>query len=181
MVPDGNEEYLARRAQQGDREAFLRLYDLYLDKVYNRVKGRVPSQYVEDVTQDIFVSVARSIPRFRQRSRFGTWLYTIVNRRIADFYRQYGRYSEQRAVSLKHGEHLPSEPPFESEYSEECALMRRALNNLKPDYQNVILLRFADGLTFAEIAEQRGQTLEAVKSSYRRAIQALRDDMGAQA
>jgi DNA-directed RNA polymerase specialized sigma24 family protein len=39
-------------------------------------------------------------------------------------------------------------------------------------------VRFADGLTFAEIAEKRGQSLEAVKSLYRRAIQALKDEMG---
>jgi RNA polymerase sigma-70 factor (ECF subfamily) len=178
MVLDGNEEYLARRAQQGDREAFLRLYDLYLDRVFNRVKSKVPPQYVEDVTQEIFIAVVRSIHRFEQRSRFGTWLYTIVNRQIADFYRQRYRQNEQQGVNLESVEHLLSEPPFESDYGEESALAQKALNSLKPDYQEVILLRFADGLTFAEIAGQRGQTLEAVKSLYRRAIQALRDEMG---
>ncbi|MBN2306085.1 MAG: sigma-70 family RNA polymerase sigma factor, partial [Anaerolineae bacterium] len=75
-------------------------------------------------------------------------------------------------------ENAVSEAPYPYEFGDESALVQLALNDLPEHYQDVILLRFADGLTFAEIAEQRGQSLEAVKSSYRRAIQALRDKMG---
>jgi RNA polymerase sigma-70 factor (ECF subfamily) len=178
MASEGNEEHLAQRAQQGDRDAFLKLYDLYLGKVYNRVKSKVPPSYVEDVTQEIFIAVIRSLPRFEQRSRFSTWLYTIVNCQIADFYRQRKRYTDPESVSLDQVEYTLSEPAFASEYGPEQALVQKALNNLPEHYQEVIFLRFADGLTFAEIAEKRGQTLEAVKSLYRRAIQALRDEMG---
>jgi RNA polymerase sigma-70 factor (ECF subfamily) len=177
MASDGNEEHLARRAQQGDREAFLKLYDLYLQKVYNRVKSKVPPQYVEDVTQEVFIAVIRSLHRFEQRSRFSTWLYTIVNRQIADFYRQHNRHTDPDAVSLDLVENVLSDST-DSDYRSEQALVQKALNLLPEHYQEIILLRFADGLTFAEIAEKRGQTLEAVKSLYRRAIQALRDEMG---
>lgn len=178
MNSDGSEEHLARRAKKGDREAFLELYDRYLDKVYNRVRSKVPPQHVEDVTQEIFIAVLRSLPQFEQRSRFSTWLYTIVSRQIADFYRQRNRSSHPQAVSLDQVEHTLSEPAYASEYGEEQALVQKALNTLPEHYQEVVLLRFADGLTFAEIATERGQSLEAVKSLYRRAIQALRDEMG---
>lgn len=178
MNSDGNEAYLAKCAQQGDREAFMKLYDLYVDKVYNRVKSKVPSQHVEDVTQEVFIAVLRSLHRFEHRSRFSTWLYTIVNRQIADFYRQRSRSSSQQAVSLDNVAHLLSDPAFSTEYSEERALVQKAFNTLPEHYQEVILMRFADGLTFAEIADARDQSLEAVKSLYRRAIQALRDEMG---
>lgn len=83
-----NDALLARQAQQGDREAFLTLYNRYLNKVYNRVKSRVPADDVEDVVQEIFIAAVRSIKSFEQRSQFNTWLYTIVNRQIADFYRK---------------------------------------------------------------------------------------------
>lgn len=178
MASDGNEEHLARRAQQGDREAFLKLYDLYLNKVYNRVRSKVPPQYVEDVTQEVFIAVIRSLHRFEQRSRFSTWLYTIVNRQIADFYRQRNRHTDQESVSLDEVEYMLAEPAEQTEYGSEQALVQKALNDLPEHYQEIILLRFADGLTFAEIAKKRSQTLEAVKSLYRRAIQALRDEMG---
>ena len=49
---DPSDEQLARSAQSGDREAFFRLYDRYLQRVYNRVRSKVPRQDVEDVTQD---------------------------------------------------------------------------------------------------------------------------------
>lgn len=178
MVSQGNEEQLAQRARQGDRDAFLKLYDLYLGKVYNRVKSKVPLPYVEDVTQEIFIAVIRSLPRFEQRSRFSTWLYTIVNRQIADFYRQRNRYTDPGAVNLDQVEYTLSEANFADSYVSEQALVQKALNNLPEHYQEIILMRFADGLTFIEIAEKRGQTLEAVRSLYRRAIQALRDEMG---
>jgi RNA polymerase sigma-70 factor (ECF subfamily) len=178
MASEGDEGHLAQRAQQGDRDAFLKLYDLYLAKVYNRVKSKVPPPYVEDVTQEVFIAVIRSLPRFEQRSRFSTWLYTIVNRQIADFYRQRNRYADPESISLDQVEYTLSEAAYPNEYEAEQALVQKALNALPEHYQEIILLRFADGLTFAAIAEERGQTLEAVKSLYRRAIQALREKMG---
>ena len=178
MPADGNEEHLARRAQQGDNEAFLKLYDLYLQKVYNRVRSKVPQAYVEDVTQEVFIAVLRSLHRFEQRSKFSTWLYTIVNRQIADFYRQRKRYADPELVSLDLMENSLSEPPDPYGMDSERALVQKAFIELPDHYQEVIFSRFADGLTFAEIAEQRQQSLEAVKSLYRRAIQALKDDMG---
>ncbi len=173
-----SDESLVKRAQQGDQQAFLALYNRYLDKVYNRVKSRIPHQYAEDVTQDIFISVLRSLPRFELRSRFSTWLYTIVNRHIADFYRHRHRHEELHAVSLEKADNLVSTSNNTHARSDERALIQRALLNLPAHYQEVILMRFADGLTFAEIAEERGQSLEAVKSLYRRAIQAVRDQLG---
>src|SRR5687768_5360954 len=83
MAFEVSDEQLAKLAQQGDKEAFLSLYNRYLNRVYNRVKSKVPYQDVEDVTQDIFIAVVRSLDSFEQRSRFNTWLYTIVNRQIA--------------------------------------------------------------------------------------------------
>lgn len=177
MVLGASDEALAKRAQQGEREAFLALYDRYLDRVYNRVKSRVPPQHVEDVTQDIFIAVLRSLNQFEQRSRFSTWLYTIVNRHIADFYRHRQHHQDSQSVGLEIVEQLVAETPDQA-YGDEQALLQGALQALPPHYQEVILMRFADGMTFAEIAQERGQSLEAIKSLYRRAIQALRDKMG---
>jgi RNA polymerase sigma-70 factor (ECF subfamily) len=178
MIRRDSDEYLARQAQQGDREAFLKLYELYFPRVYNRVKSRVPFQHAEDVTQEVFMAVIRSLHRFKQRSKFSTWLYTIVNRQIADFYRQRYRKVEKASVSLDQVEYLVDDPSNTHERSDECALIQQALTNLPQHYQEVIFLRFADGMTFAEIAEEQRKSLEAVKSLYRRAIQALRTEIG---
>ncbi len=172
------DEALARRAQQGDREAFLALYDRYVDRVYRRICSRVPPQYAEDVTQEVFLAVFRSLQHFEHHARFSTWLYTIVNRQIADFYRRRTRHSDPTAISLTEVESELLVMPEAHERNDERALLQGIFAALPEHYQEIILMRFADGLTFNEIAGARGQSLEAVKSLYRRAIQAIRDAIG---
>ncbi len=166
---------LARRAQSGDKEAFFALYNRYLNKVFNRVKSKIPPQEAEDVTQDVFIAVSRSLKGYKQEARFNTWLYTIVNRQIADFYRRRGRHGGPPETDLEDGERAPT--IFDSTEIDRRLLVQRALHSVPEHYQEIILMRFADGLTFNEIAEERQQSLEAIKSLYRRAIQAVRTAM----
>ena len=128
--------------------------------------------------QEIFIALVRSLDSYQQRSRFNTWLYTIVNRQIADFYRRRSRSERGQNIELD-SEGAPEIPSTsEHDSADQRLLIQKALNTLPEHYQEVIMMRFADGLTFAEIAEQRGQSLEAVKSLYRRALQAVRENMG---
>lgn len=178
MTPAESEEHLARRAQQGDQEAFLTLYNQYFPKVYNRVKSRVPVQYAEDVTQEVFIAVVRSLGHFEQRSQFNTWLYTIVNRQIANFYRRDSRHADAQNVSLDQVEYTLAASAYEAVEMDERAVIQQAFQRLPDHYQEIILQRFADGLTFLEIAQARKQSLEAIKSLYRRAIELLRTQIG---
>ncbi|HVO42462.1 MAG TPA: RNA polymerase sigma factor [Aggregatilineales bacterium] len=167
---------LASRAQQGDREAFLTLYNRYLTRVYNRVKSRIPNNDVDDVVQEIFITVMRSLKSFEQRSQFSTWLYTIVNRQIADFYRKRQRtINDDQTVSLDDIEQTLPSAVHSREKMDEQMLIKRAMAKLPEHYQEIIYLRLVDQYPFAEIATRRGQSLEAVKSLYRRAIQAIHE------
>lgn len=168
---------LAKQAQAGDKDAFFTLYNRYLTKVFNRVKSKIPIGEAEDVTQEVFIAVSRSLKGYKQEARFNTWLYTIVNRQIADFYRRRGRISSgsDAEVDLEAGENVAS--VLDSQEIDRTMLIQRAMDTLPEHYQEIILLRFADGLTFNEIAEERQQSLEAIKSLYRRAIQAVREAM----
>jgi RNA polymerase sigma-70 factor (ECF subfamily) len=178
MSSGASDEQLAMRAQKGMNEAFLELYDRYLAKVYNRVKSRVPLGDAEDVTQDVFVNVVRSLKNFEQRSRFNTWLYTIVNRTIADYYRKHYRRQDDQKVALEMDTGKLDLPTYEHNLLEDNVVIHRALSAMPDHYRDVILMRFADGLTFREIAESKGESLEATKSLYRRAIQAVRKHIG---
>ena len=170
---------LAILAQQGDREAFLTLYNRYLNKVYNRVKSRIPVSDVEDVVQEIFIGAIRSLKGFEHRSQFNTWLYTIVNRQIADYYRKRQRtINDDQTVTLEDIENsVPSSQNTRDNMDEQMAI-KRALSSLPEHYQEIILLRLVDQLPFADIAAQRGQSLEAVKSLFRRAVLAIQEKMG---
>jgi RNA polymerase sigma-70 factor (ECF subfamily) len=171
MVANESDAELVKKAQEGNRDAFITLYNRYLPKVFNRVKSRVPVSDAEDVTQNIFIAIMQSLNSFKGQSAFSTWTYTIVNRQIADYYRK--RYRRNESVGLDELENTHSSLSYEEEHLAEHALIQKALLDLPEHYQEIILMRFADGLKFKSIAKKQGQSLEAVKSLYRRAIQAM--------
>ena len=172
------DEALVRLAQQGDRDAFTGLYERYLPLVYKRVRYAVPERDVEDVTQDIFMAVLRSLRSFKGDALFSTWLRTLTKRRIADYYRRKNPSGYELDVDLGDADDLIGEGETSSSSLDDAIAIRKAMRVLPEDYQDIVLLRFAEGLQFNEIAQLRGQSLEATKSLFRRAIAALRRQMG---
>jgi len=166
-VPD---EVLAQRAKAGDRLAFEVLCDRSLPAVYNRLRALLPPEAVEDVTQEVFLAVVQAIPRYQQRASFRTWITGITRHKVADYYRQRGR---QPVTSLE----IVGEDPPGPEGWEEQAAVRLALRELPDHYQDVLLLRFSEALSFEEIAGTLHINLEAAKSRYRRALAALGERM----
>lgn len=167
------DEALAAQAKAGDRAAFEALCDRYLPIVCRRLRMLLPAAAVEDVAQEVFVAVVRSIKRYREDARFRTWISAIIRHKVADYYRS--RERQPQTVELDPAYHTPTEG---TEVWREQAVAFLALQRLKPDYQEVILLRFAEGLPFKQVADTLNISLEATKSRYRRAIQALADEMG---
>lgn len=162
-------------------EAYTALYERYLPVVYKRVRYVVPEQDVEDVTQEIFLAVIKSLKGFRGESQFRTWLRTLINRQVADYYRH--RSPPEKSLDAdENGEITVRSYASDSrEYHahlDDCIELREALGNLPERYREILLMRFADGLRFSEIAVQNGQSLEAAKSLFRRAVAALHKQMG---
>ena len=165
------DEALVKLAQNGNRAAFETLCDRYLPSIYSRLCALLPFEAAEDVTQEVFIAARRGLQRFKGRSLFRTWLASITRHKVADYYRKQGR--------------SPSTVPLEdaaadlasSDAWEERVLVRAALRRLPVQYQEVLLLRFAEGLPFKEIAHILNISLEASKSRYRRAIAAVAREM----
>ncbi|HSH02528.1 MAG TPA: RNA polymerase sigma factor [Anaerolineae bacterium] len=166
---------LVEFAQNNDNEAFTVLYERYLPIVYRHVKRAIPEADVEDMTQEIFIQTLKSLPKFRRQAKFSTWLYTLTRRRIADYYRHRGKQQELKNVALAH---VAQQRDPNATINEDSWLIREMLSTLPEHYQEVILLRFAEGLPFNEIAKKQGNSLDATKSLFRRAITALRDKLG---
>ena len=171
-----SDDDLIRSVQQGSLDAFNMLYERYLPVVYRRVRYVIPEADVEDLTQDIFIAVMKSLKNFRFESQFGTWLRTLVNRQVADFYRS--RKPRFETVSLDaEDDDLDRDMSVSTEDGvhdrDDVIILRQALRKLPENYREIIMLRFVDGLQFDEIAELQGQSLEATKSLFRRAIAAL--------
>lgn len=166
------DEMLAKMAKDGSRAAFETLYDRYLPRVYNRLRALLPREAVEDVTQEVFMGALRSIHSYRGGSLFRTWIAALVRHKVADYYRRQSRQPE--VVPL--GGEIDSLAALDA--WEEHALVRTVLQRLPDHYQETLLLRFAEGMPFDQIAGVLGITLEATKSRYRRAVAAIAQEMG---
>jgi RNA polymerase sigma-70 factor (ECF subfamily) len=170
-----SDEHLIQRFQQGDLEAFNSLYERYQPKVRNRVRYVVPEADIEDVTQEVFIAALKSLPGFRGDSLFSTWLRTLTNYKVAEYYRKRNRKRDPREAPINEAEAIPEEsygPTMEDRIA-----LRKALHTLPEKYQEVILMRFAEGMQFEEIARTTDTNLEAVKSTFRRAVAALRKNL----
>jgi len=166
-----SDEALVKMAQAGDREAFEMLCDRYLPHVYNRLRALVPPEAVEDVTQEVFVAAVRGLAQFRGHSLFRTWLAAIVRRKAADYYRRQSRRPQTLPLDGM------TTNPAGTDRWEEHAMVRVLLQRLPVSYQEVLLLRFAEGLPFQQIAAVLGISLDAAKSRYRRAVAAMAREM----
>lgn len=171
-LSDPTDESLIRQFKDGNQNAFDLLYHRHIPNVYKRVKYVVPESDVEDVTQEVFIAALKSLPSFRGDSKFGTWLRTLTNHKVAEFYRKRTRKQEPLLAPLSDANAHTTGGTSKS--LEEGVFIQRALQNLPDNYREVLLLRFAEDLQFNEIAELTNQNLEAVKSLFRRAVAALR-------
>jgi RNA polymerase sigma-70 factor (ECF subfamily) len=173
-----SDEELVRLAQQGELDAFTQLYDRHLSSVYNHVRYRVPEQDVDDVTQEVFIAALKSLKSFRCEAKFSTWLRTITNRNIADYYRCREDLKDQlNFTPTEMRSQIGKNAATSESRVDDRMLLRQGFRTLPEHYREVILLRFAEGLKFAEIAETRGQSLDAAKSLFRRAISKLRQQI----
>jgi RNA polymerase sigma-70 factor (ECF subfamily) len=171
-LPD---EALAQMARSGNKAAFDTLCDRYLPVVYNRLRVKLPSEAVEDVAQQVFVGAMKGIGRYRERSSFRTWILSIARHKIADYYRSHSRRPE--VVPLDTGNDREAGGSERRDAWEEQVLVRITLERLPEHYQEVLLLRFAEGMRFQKIAHTLDISLEAAKSRYRRAVAAIAREM----
>lgn len=171
----GNDETLIAQAKAGNLNAFDCIYRRYLPIVYKRVRYVIPEQDIEDVTQEIFIAVIKSLTTFRGEALFSTWLRTLTNRKVAEYYRGRARKRENLQVSLEDIKPAQQAIPTTTRTLEERIALRNGLSQISERHREIILLRFAEGLQFDQIAEVMQLNTEAAKSLFRRAIAALRE------
>lgn len=168
-----SDEELALAAQKGNQESFVLLYERFFPSVYSWVRFKVQETDVDDVTQEVFIAVLKSLESFRGQSKFNTWIWTITTRKIADYHRSSkAAYIDQNEFddAVKNYEADPSHNP---DTQDDLRVIRQAISTLPSNYQDILRQRFIEDLPFQDIARKNGQTLEAVKSLFRRAVTAL--------
>ena len=179
-----NEKELILLLQQGDESAFETILHLYEKKVYTLCRRMCGNdEDAQEAAQDAFLSLWRSAKSFRGDASLSTWLYRLATNACIDLLRRNKRGGER--VSLDDEEttlELVDESPLPEqalERKETQRLVEKGLAALPEDYRAILLLREAEGLSYAEIAEAMHMELGTVKSRISRGRVLLRNYLSA--
>ena len=178
-----NEADVLMRASQGDRDAFGELYERYIDRIYNYVYYRTGNMHdAEDLTARVFQRAMNHIHNYTDRGvPFSAWLYRIAHNLVANWHRDRSRKQE---IPINDIPVLPAKgdhPETKLVYSEEQEALLRLIRKLPPERQHLLILKFVENLSNAEIGQIMGRSEGAIKSLYHRTLLALRDQIGDQA
>jgi RNA polymerase sigma-70 factor (ECF subfamily) len=150
-LPQAQAELLVERAQRGDRAAFKALFLGHRGQVARLVQRFVPANEVEDVSQEVFLHVHRSLASFRGDSRFSTWLYRLtLNVTRMHVRKQQSRpklnlAGDDEAGRLERIE--PETPASQAERNERMSALRRLIAALSEKKQEALILHDFEGLT----------------------------------
>lgn len=178
-----NEIELIQRLQNGEEPAFRYLVDTYQNRVFNTAIGIVQNaEDAEDVAQEVFIQVYRSIHGFKGESKLSTWLYRIATTRSLDLLRS--RKSKKRFGFMQRlfGDdndpihELPdfNHPGVTLDRKENAAKLFKAIGQLPANQKTAFTLHKLENLSYQEISEVMQTSVPAVESLMHRAKQKLR-------
>ena len=178
-----NESELILGLRNGEETAFKFLVDTYQDRVYNTAMGIVQNaEDAEDVAQEVFIQVFRSIHSFKAESKLSTWIYRITTTRSLDLLRT--RKSKKRFGILQRLFGDNDEASFEIpdfhhpgvalDQKENAARLFRAISQLPDNQKTAFTLHKLEDLSYQEVSEIMKTTIGAVESLMHRAKQNLR-------
>ena len=176
-----NEEQLVRRAVRGDAEAFGDLYVRYLDDIYRYIFYKVRDEKsAEDLTERVFIKAWEAIEGYEHRGYpFSSWLYRIAHNVVVDHYRNTREEEPLEAVAFTLADQSPGPEQTVIERREVSRLLE-ALAELSEDKQRLIILRFVEGLSHAQVAQILGKSEGACRVMQHRALLALSRTLGSE-
>jgi len=181
--PAGDPDLPAVLAAQADGAAFATLYRRYLDRVYGYAFYQLGDHHdAEDVTERIFLAALRALPDFRdQGSTFRAWLFRIAHNTIANAHRSRARRRTEPLPDDFQRAAPNADPAGQVALADELREIRRVVAEMPDDRRQVILLRFVDDLSTAEIAEVLDRSPGAVRVLLHRSLRDLAARLNARA
>jgi RNA polymerase sigma-70 factor (ECF subfamily) len=167
------------RCQAGDERAFAELFARFAGRTLRYLRGLVDDA-AEDVQQEVWLAVYRGLASLADPRAFRTWLYRTTRHRAVDFLRRRRRERELvadvAADAVAEGVATdPDDDPGTSPDALDAGALRDALTTLPPVQREVLVLRYQDGLSYAEIALVVGCSVGTVRSRLHHAKRRLHD------
>ena len=174
------EDDVLARASQGDKDAFGELYEHYTERIFNYVYYRTGNVHdAEDLTARVFQRAMNHIRNYTDRGvPFSAWLYRIAHNLVANWHRDRSRKQE---IPLDDVPILPAKgdhPETALVRTEQQDALLRLIRRLPSERQNLLILKFVENMSNAEIGQIMGRSEGAVKSLYHRTLLSLRDEIG---
>ena len=170
-----NQEEFIENLRSGNQAAFSLLIDDYQQKVFHTCISFVPNKEdAEDIAQEVFLEVYKSIGKFKENSKLSTWIYKICTNKCLEFIRK--KNAKKRLVFIQRilGNEIPldktnfftefNHPGILLEHKEQSETIYLAINTLPESQKIVFTLAKLDGKTYQEIVEITGKSMSSVES-----------------
>jgi len=183
---DSEEQALLERIRNGDESGFELLVKEHTAKVIGLAWRLVGNrEEAEDLAQEAFLRLHRSLPKFRGESRISTWLYRTTTRLAIDHLRRerikrklfFFRQDNDAPDPVELASDLRNDPGRTFQSQEAMQTLRKSMAKLSARQQVVFTLRHYEGLPLKEIAEHLGLEIGTVKAHLHRAVTQLRQDL----
>lgn len=171
-----NEKNYIREAQGGKRDSFAQIYNHYVPQIFRFVLFKVSSwQTAEDLTHEIFLSAWQNIKNYTQKEfPISSWIYQIARNKVIDHYR-----TNKKNISIDTEVFSEESIGFYEQKNPDIALnvekIKSLIKLLKPEYQDVIIMRYIEDLDHKAIAGALKKSEGAVRLIQHRAINALKE------
>lgn len=167
-----SDDELIDRIKSGDEAAAEELIDRYYDAILRYCGWHCAApEKAEDLTQETFLKLFRSLPKYRGRNKFKAYLYTIANRLCIDESRRMPVYSLEDAEDMADRKNMIAQ----AEHREDIG---RLLGALSVEQREAVILRFGQELGFSEIAKVTGCSMRTAQSRVRNALRLMRKEFG---
>ena len=174
-----SDKEVLERAIHGNAEAFSILYERNVSRIYNYIyyrTGSVPD--AEDLTSRVFHRALKHIGSYRNMGvPFSAWLYRIAHNLVANWYRDNSRRKEVPLEIYSVTHHQPNHPELSLVQHQENEILLGTIRKLPPDRQKLLILKYVEGLSNAEIGMIMGRSEGAIKGLYHRTLVTLRNEM----
>lgn len=171
-----DEQMLVSRAIKGDAAAFGKLYEMHLRAIYRYIFFRVGDVHTaEDLTEEVFVRAWEAVPSYKPRKHpFTSWLYRIAHNLVVDHQRK--RWEEPLDETETSNNPSRTIPPEELvALRQDVVMLVGAVQQLEDEEQEVLILRFVEGLSHREVAAVIGKSEGASRVIQHRALSRLQE------
>jgi len=176
-----DEAQLVKDLRRRDPMAVAELYNTYADRIYSLVFNQAGRnrEVAQDIVQETFVAALKSAARFRGHSKIYTWLCSIANNKVSDFYRHQKRQAKYQTTKALELDQLGSEALAANfvEPGERQEVTRQVLFSLPLHYRQVLILKYVEEMPVLEISQIMGRSPKSIEGLLTRARNELRDKL----